>query len=365
MIDDTKGSGFNIDVLDLSGDPVDIGRGMGKALRATRDRLKQFRLLVKKEAQEVRRLSSYNEKALLQFRELLEAEAEDIDQWLNAMADELSIDERDLFLWGSGAFFRDLMHCISKEGCSTFALARSSEGAILGKNRDADSKYGPWQGMIRVRPESGYAYVAMTTYGVPGVNSSGMNERGLAVADTHVVSEDIGVGLPRYALEHEILKKCCTVEEALALVLARPRMGRGNLILADKGGNLGVAELGNHMCAVRSSRGGFLVNTNHFSDPVLQNTFVEANQPNLRACSMRRYRQLTRFLTQGVSGLNDAKIMLSYHGDNLDSLCRHDSIDPPKRTISTVFYMPNLAKAFFTGNYPCMADYQEIACEYS
>ncbi len=362
MINDTKASVFKIDVLDISGQPVDIGQAMGRALCATEGRLQQFRSFVKHEAQEFRRLESYSDHTLSELRAFLETEAEKMTQWLDAMAEQLSIDHEELLLLGIGAFFRDLMHCRSSEGCSTFAVSKTSDGAIVGKNRDSDSKYGPWQVMIRVHPERGYMYTGMTTYGVPGINSSGMNALGLAVADTHVVSEDIGVGLPRYALEHEILTSCSSVEEALELVLERPLMGRGNLILADKRGNLGVAELGNQLCAVRKCTGGVLVNTNHFTDPVLQTAFVDVNTRRFKGTSERRYRKLQELLSLGVSGLAGGKSVLSYHGDDLDSLCRHEEVDPPSRTISTVFYMPNRGRVVFAGGYPCMAHYQEITC---
>ena len=51
---------------------------------------------------------------------------------------------------------------------------------------------------------------------------------------------------------------------------------------------------------------------------------------------------------------------MAYHGGALDSLCRHEELEPPYRTISTVFYLPQQRKMIFFGGYPCIAQYQEL-----
>ena len=91
-----------------------------------------------------------------------------------------------------------------------------------------------------------------------------MNERGLAIADTHVYSTDIGPGLPDYSLIMHILEEHDTVRSALDYLSSVPRMGRNNLILADVGGSLAVVELRYHHLAVVEARNGIAVNTNHF-----------------------------------------------------------------------------------------------------
>jgi hypothetical protein len=336
---------------------------MVQALQEDPNRLQRFLSFVASETQKFKGLPSYSEQLLSEIRDLVTGESDEITDWYEAMAKNLSLNEKDLFLFGVGAYFNDLTKLGGREGCSTFAVAGSADGPLVGKNRDCAAKQGPWQVMIRVHPNRGYGFIAMTSYGIPGVNSSGMNSEGLAVADTHVISNDIGIGLPRFVLEYEILTQCRTVQEALGLIINRPLMGRGNLILADKEGTLGVAELGHRVCATRSSTSGFLINTNHFTDPLLKRAFVDAHPASLKGTSESRYSRLTNLLSGGCHDLEEAKRIMSYHGNKLDSLCRHEELEPSSRTISTVFYLPRDLMAVFSGGYPCMATYQELLWE--
>jgi len=361
---------YTIDTSKLVGEPYEIGTGFGQALAADPGRLGRFQALVRRENDQVEALPTYTKSVVKDILALLERESPSILEWLKGMAVELSLPVQQLFLFNIGSYFRDLMIGLGsrsqgkpdqdEDGCSTFAISDSEQGPILAKNRDCDSAYGPWQVMVQVCPNRGLGYTAMTTYGVAGVNSSGMNEEGLAVADTHVMSLDIGPGLPRFAIVDKILTQCTTVNEALALVMNQPLMGRGNLILTDISGALGVAELGHRNCAVRRSGEDYMVNTNHFTDLVMQDAFLDTNPLYLQGTSLARYSRLSDLLSSGCRNLEEAQHIMAYHGTALDSLCRHKEFNPPYQTISTVFYLPQRKEALFSGGYPCIADYQKV-----
>ncbi len=361
---------YAIDTVDLAGEPYEIGTAFGQALAVDRSRLSEFQVFVRHENAEIKALPTYTQRALNEVLTLLEGESPAIVEWLKGMAVQLSLPVPELLLFNIGSYFRDLMIGLDSrsqgtrdqdgDGCSTFAISDSEQGPIIAKNRDCDCAYGPWQVMIRVRPGKGLGYMAMTTYGVAGVNSSGMNVEGLAVADTHVTSLDIGCGLPRFAVIDRILNQCATVNEALGLIMHQPLMGRGNLILADAAGALGVAELGHRTCVVRRSVGEYIVNTNHFTDPLLQKAFLDPQPSPLRGTSLARYSRLSALIVAGCRNLEEAQRIMTYHGTALDALCRHKELKPPSRTISVVFYLPRQKKAVFFGGYPCVADYQEL-----
>ncbi len=353
---------YPIQTIDLAGSPYKLGTDMSRTLAKNPPHLSKFQRFVAQENIEARMLPVYTEQALNKVFALLKQRSPGITEWVEGMASKLGTPAKELFLFSIGGYFSDMAHAhnLRRDGCSTFSVSHSDQGPILAKNRDCKSAYGPWQVAIRVRPQKGFGYLAMTTYGVPGVNSSGMNEHGLAVADTHVTSSDIGPGLPRFALTEKILTQCTRVDEALGMIMKEPLMGRGNLVLADAQGAIGVAELGHCKRAVRSCTSGHLVNTNHFTDPLLQNAFLETNPVSLKGTSEARYSRLSELLSTGGLTLAEAKQIMAYHGGALDSLCRHEELEPPHRTISTVFYLPQQKRMIFSGGYPCMAQYQEL-----
>ena len=361
---------YAIDTVVLAGSPYEIGADFGRALAANGGCLSEFRAFVRWENNRVQALPTYIQSVVKNVQAVLECESPSILEWLEGMAVGLGLPAQQLFLFNIGSYFRDLMAGLNpcwqgqpdqdEEGCSTFVLSDSQQGPILAKNRDCDSAYGLWQAMVQIRANKGLGYMAMTTYGVAGVNSSGMNEEGLAIADTHVTSRDIGCGLPRFAIIDKILNQCTTVNEALELIMKQQLMGRGNLILADARGVLGVAELGHRACAVRRSTAGYMVNTNHFTDSVMQDAFLDTNPLHLQGTSLARYSRLSNLLSSGCRNLEEAQRIMGYHGTALDSLCRHKEFNPPYQTISTVFYLPQRKEALFSGGYPCIADYQKV-----
>ncbi|MCD6362270.1 MAG: hypothetical protein J7M38_15535 [Armatimonadetes bacterium] len=357
---------FEIDILELPGSPTDWGRAMGAALDQDRKRAEGFRRYVLKEVRGVKGLPGFEGHLLRDIRALVERKAPWVRDWIRGLAEVLPLPEEDLWLYNLGSYFRDLARirgagAAPEGGCSTFAVSSTQDGPLLAKNRDCPASMGPWQVWLDVRPGVGLRWLALSSYGVAGASSSGMNEAGLAVADTHVYSRDVGRGLPRFVLMAEILMRCRTVGEALAFLSRAPIMGRGNLLLVDRKGTLGLAELGHRRLALRRLAAGVLVSTNHFTDPALADAFVEVNPPALRGTSQARHARLTTLLSgRGCQGLEDAKLILSYHGNPLDSLCRHEEIDPPYRTICGVVYLPQARTAVYTGGYPCEGHYQGL-----
>lgn len=357
------------EITDLEGTPREIGLQMGMALRRDSNKAEAFLEFLAHENDSVKRLSTYTSQQLDELWAILSHASCDIAAWVEGLGEGVGVSPREIFLFNIGSYFRDL--AITKndrsshleEECSTFAVSYSREGPILAKNRDCAAPYAAFQAVIRTHPKSGLGYIAMTTHGVAGVHSSGMNERGLAVADTHVTSLDIGCGLPRFALMHKLLNQCVTVDDALGIIMKEMVMGRGNLILADVNGALGVAELGHHACMVRRANAGVMVNTNHFTDLCMERSFIDTNPLSLKGTSKARYSRLSDLISTEGHTLAEAKQIMAYHGGALDSLCRHEELEPPYRTISTVLYLPQQRKMVFSDGYPCRKQYRELTWE--
>jgi predicted choloylglycine hydrolase len=246
--------------------------------------------------------------------------------------------------------------------CTTWAAAGvvTRDGApILVKNRDYRLNHQFLQCLARVHPSHGYRYICLTSAGSAGVFSSGMNEQGLAVADTHVSSLDVGPGIPRYSAMMKIVETCSRVNEALEYLNSIQHIGDGTLILADAQGDMAVFETGHHFTGQIQTNMGFLVSTNHYISPALQTLWVDRNPIDLRGSTKRRYLKVSDALAsqRGRVDIDWAKNLMSEHGDALSALCRHADLDPWSTTLSTIIYLPSEGRLHLSNGLPCEAKF--------
>ncbi|NIO70219.1 MAG: hypothetical protein GTN71_14625 [Anaerolineae bacterium] len=256
----------------------------------------------------------------------------------------------------------------ASEGCTTWAAVGSATAdgePLLVKNRDYRPEHLPLQVFVTATPTVGYRYIYGSSAGSPGVFNSGMNEKGLAIADTHVCSTDIGPGLPDYSLMMHILEEHDTVRSALDYLSSVPRMGRNNLILADAGGDLAVVELGYHHLAVVEAQNGIVVNTNHFVSPSLKDSFMDCAPPPMRGNSFHRYDLVRRELEAARGSINVAfaQRLMATHAGPLASICRHLELDGQSATIATTIYQPARRILRFCHGYPCESPYHTITLD--
>jgi isopenicillin-N N-acyltransferase-like protein len=254
---------------------------------------------------------------------------------------------------------------LSSEDCTTWAASGSATAdgePLLAKNRDYRPEHLPLQVLIMASPAVGYRYVYGSSAGSPGVFQSGMNEKGLAVADTYVCSSDVGPGLPDYSLMMHVLEEHDTVRSALDYLSSVPKMGRNNLILADAEGDLAVAELGYHHFAIIEAQNSIVINTNHFVNPSMEESFVDSNPPPLKGNSFHRYDLVRRELgaVQGSIDVAFAQRLMATHAGPLASICRHLELDGQSATIATAVYQPARRTLRFCHGYPCESPYRTI-----
>lgn len=258
------------------------------------------------------------------------------------------------------------------EGCTTFAV--TGEHPLLVKNRDNDRHFLPMQTVLRVQPEHGHPWLALTTAGAPGVHSSGMNARGLSVADTHVPSSDVGPGVPRFSSMMHLLEQCATTQEAVDYLLSTPQMGLGNLTLLDAEGRAAVVECGYRTTAVVSTAGpsndgSGVVATNHHTDPVLSSCLLEPEDGTPGANSRARATVVGDYLARTGNAAPDhaavralAGSHTGFDGDNTreGSLCQHGP-DLKAETISTVVFDPQRRTMDLCLGRPCSEPFTSIS----
>jgi isopenicillin-N N-acyltransferase-like protein len=218
----------------------------------------------------------------------------------------------------------------------------------------------PLQLIAQAEPAAGYGYVYVTSAGNPGVFVAGLNEAGLAVADTHVPCSDVGPGLPTFALSMHLLEEHHNVASALSYLQSVPRLGRNNLILADAAGQLAVLENGHRRSAVLSAENGYLIATNHFNSAAMKDCFVDTEPLALQGNTFARYEKVQTELTaaHGRVDVALAQELMTSHDGPLASLCRHPLPESNTSTISTTILLPARREIHFCHGQPCQSQFQ-------
>jgi hypothetical protein len=282
---------------------------------------------------------------------------------LHGIADALGLEWEEYFCYTVGSYLRDqLKHSASSEGCTTWAAAGAvtRDGApLLAKNRDFRPVHLGLQCLARVHPENGSPYLCLTSAGSPGVYSSGINAAGLVAADTHVACRDTGPGIARYSLMMDLLERCATVAEAEAYLRGVPHFGDGTVTVVDARGDMAVFELAHSVQAVRRSSEDFIVSTNHFTAPDTQALWIDDDPPHLRGNSEARRRVVETALRRsyGWVDLSWSRVLMSSHGDDLSSICRHPEMEAQSVSISSVIYFPRQAALYVCNGQPCQTEF--------
>ncbi|MCL6607460.1 MAG: C45 family peptidase [Geminicoccaceae bacterium] len=244
---------------------------------------------------------------------------------------------------------------VAAEGCTAFAV-RTSAGALLAKNRDYRDEHRALQQVMLHRPARGRSFLVVGSLGAPGCFSSGINEDGLALADTAAPTRDLGPGLNRYFLTTLLLERCATVDEALALVRATPHTGSGCLVLADAAGALAAVELGHRQVGIERGSGGRIGRTNHHRLP--ETAPANLSSPRRAAAhgnSIARQAALGLALDRladppGPDGLG---ALLGRHADaEGPAFCRHGG-DDLAATISGALFDTARRQLAFCAGPPC------------
>jgi isopenicillin-N N-acyltransferase like protein len=356
--------------LTLQGDPYAMGRQHGQQVRELRPQIAEA-MAVRFRQVEEDDVDDRFETLLGETRALMQQIDEPLLAMIRGQAEALEFEFETLLRYDLVTYLRDdllVRRTLSSEGCTTWAASNrctADRRPILVKNRDYDPEHLPLQVVVRAAPEQGYHYVYVSSAGSPGVFSAGINQAGLAVADTHVYSSDLGPGLPDYALMMHLLESHDRVSSALDYLRSVPRLGRNNLILADELGHLAVFESGNHRYGVFEVRGGALVNTNHFASAEMQDFSVNVDPPDARGRTFRRYGSVAAALHEawGWVDVPFAQKLMASHDGPLSSLCCHPEASTRVTTISASIFLPAQRKLLFCHGLPCQGRYDEFVVE--
>lgn len=347
-------------VIEIHGDHYHIGYQHGQQVL---DLAPLIRRAIDRRLGDLTRVGPAIETALAEMRQVLAEAGRPILDMVRGLADALQLDYEMLLRYTIASYAQDRMLLAGDvEGCTAWAasgIATRNSQPILVKNRDYRQDHLDLQILVRATPATGYRYLSVSSAGSPAVFSSGINEAGLAVVDTHVPSRDLGPGLPRYALMRELMEQHATVPTALEYLKSAPRTGDGNLVLTDASGNLAAFEVGHRACGIVEAPAGWVVATNHFVTPEMEAYYVPEGQRHLRGSSRRR-RAVVEEALQAARGQIDvawARQLMARHGGPLDALCRHKNLERGRATISTSIFLPVDRQLLFCHGQPCQAEY--------
>jgi len=347
-------------VLRLKGTHWEMGRAHAAQVAPLREPLFSF---MRSQLDELHKVPWAGER-LRPLREAWGQHAAPLVAMLEGLAEGLSLEPWDLFQYLAAPYVLELAKYTEAGGpeCTVWAApVRDGAGGlqpVLCKNRDYRPQHVHLQVVVLAEPAEGYRYGYISSAGSPGVFSSGMNEQGLAVADTRVRTPDQGPGVPRYGLMMEILERHGSVASTLQYLQSVPHMGGGTLTLADARGHKAVVEVahsGARVVAHAQDPAGWVVSTNHFVHPDLADRWVDGSPPRLRGNSVARRAEVERWLAQrdDAPTVGDMVALLGLHRGPLDSLCRHEEVDGESRTVSGTVFLPAERAFLFCHGYPC------------
>lgn len=354
--------------LALHGDPYTVGRQHGQQVLHLRSKIAKaidarFRQL------ELDGPDARFETLVQDTRVLLEEVDPPLLAMIRGQAEALAFDFDTLLSYNLVAFLRDdllVRHAVDVEGCTTWVASGSATAGgqpILAKNRDYRPDHLPLQNVVHAKPDTGYAYLYVSSAGSPGVFSAGINQTGLAIADTHVYSTDLGPGLPSYALMMHVLEGHDSVSSALDYLRATPRLGRNNLILADATGHMAVFEGGHTRHGLFESHDGALVNTNHFASNEMRGYFAAVDPPLARGRSLGRHEMVSRALARASGRIDPlfAQELAAAHDGPLSSICCHPEADTDVTTISASIFLPRQRQMLFCHGLPCRGQFDRFS----
>ncbi len=185
----------------------------------------------------------------------------DIMQEVRGLADGLGQRYEDVACW----LFA--LYCFeSDHGCSVFAV-RSGDHTYFGRNMDMFPEYKKTSESVLYMPEDKNIFLAHSTAMISV--EDGLNEHGLAAALTFLLPKAVKPGINGGFLIRLILEECRTAEEAARLLRSLPISSAHNIVIADRQGDMFVAECTAEQVSVRHCE-KYAIAANHFVDPKMQ-----------------------------------------------------------------------------------------------
>jgi len=346
-------------VIDLAGQPFDLGLAHGRALaREIQDNFATYRDLI-------RGYAGLEEKRILElaslFKPLLAKEAPHLLEEMEGLAKGAGVSLETILAINVRT---ELVYPDQLAGeCTSIGLsgARTADGRpLLAQNWDWKPEIRARAALFRIKPSQGPGILTFCEAGQ--VAKIGFNEHGLGVAMNILFTGGVQIGLPVHVLLRLVLERAADVAQARDLVLQARRASSSHFLLADAGGAiLGIETTPETVGQIQPANGA-VVHTNHFCDPALaQRDMGLALIPD-SPVRLERIRELIAGRDKWDAG--GLKEILADHQSGPPSICRHvNPADPAHAQMATlgsfIFDLSRL-KAQVACGQPCQNEYQEV-----
>lgn len=243
--------------------------------------------------------------------------------------------------------------------CSVVAIsgAHTADGKpLFGRNFDFFEWDLPYQELYRTYPTGGLASLGSTDVLIG--REDGLNEAGLAIAQTHVSSHGYEPGVLFSLAGRMILDRCRTVPEAVALLGAIPHVRANNWLLMDAGGTIATVETSPRGTAATYATDGFAIVTNQFRHPAMREYEAIAARPpdsEARLCALQEWWDGR----VGAVTAADLRAVLSRHEGGV---CVHRTdLATPLSTLRSLVMSPGDRWADVAAGAPCRTPYERFA----
>ncbi|MBC8234956.1 hypothetical protein H8E77_35875 [bacterium] len=336
-------------IIEVSGNPREIGRCTGEALRLEiQAHLEMFPLNSDRTNWEHR---------LPAFLEALRRYLPNVLDEMEGTAEGADIPLDDILRLNIPMYANEL----DLEACTNIAFAGGPDGSIWGKNNDglATDKRRPACARL-VRRDDGIPVLIFTFCGMVAT-TDGMNAEGLAVGHSSVGSifQQSDHHVPIRLWAYEVMMHSRTTADFVRQMASLPMRGKGYSILCvDRYGTMCSIEAPCPLMQVRraETEQRYMNCVNYYQLPNLANADrrSEIGKQNAKA----RRQLLEQKLSEKIDfSLEDMKEILLYHGD--PSICRHGDEDGSYTEYSMIG-LPQSNRALFLDGCPCENEFSEV-----
>ncbi|MGA2112344.1 MAG: C45 family peptidase [Anaerolineales bacterium] len=209
--------------------------------------------------------------------------------------------------------------------CTSFAVDhdRTENGhVLLAHNEDWVPEDEDDVFIIHATPKNGCPFLAMT-YGclLPNI---GFNAYGIAQLCDSVFPNDSRIGTPRVVVSRAVLASE-RPDQAIRSILSAQRAAGYNHLLAHESGELYSVEVSAHHFAMLYGEDGYIVHTNHYLTPAMQE--VERSEEDLIASRVRYFRALRLVKREAQHTLKTLQAIQRDHVNFPNAICNHAVAD--------------------------------------
>jgi predicted choloylglycine hydrolase len=260
-----------------------------------------------------------------------------------------SYDDMASFMMTIGAFRPQPM-------CSSFAAFNGSD-TIFGRNYDFFYSFQKYTESCLTKPQG--AFISLGDSDVFIGREDGINENGLAIAMTGVCEKKVKPGVSFVLAVRLVLDKCVNVKEAAKSLLDMHALANANFLLADKSGDMAVAEVSPDKVVIRKPKNDekFIVCTNHFVLPEMQQYEDSERRNGKNWDTIPRYNAIYEGARNAGRKMN-LEMAQKIMSDHTGYVCSHQSNINLGTLWSITASLKNLDVFRAEGN-PCQTKYRE------